>query len=276
MGSKKRDIFGERVEGLEAMREHRERKVTLRTYEFAQKPAPQVDAAFVRDTRTAINMSQAVFANFCSGSLSPTPQPRGSGGKLAAVQRGVGASSSYMLGPKRCLRAHTYMRRLSVTPQRRRKSEFWADAGGHGKSLISSLADSGLGRHAASWGLSFDPQRSILREDALRSARADSGEDEDAKILEGSAGGLLARTTRLRHSDSEVPLQMYWEQTRRGGECQGSCRLTHHAAMHPPSVLPAAILVRRVVRTGLRRTVSTGVQFRVSPLQRSGLRALAA
>ena len=132
MGTKKRDIFGEMVEGLEAMREHREGKVTLRTYEFAQKPAPQVDAAFVRDTRTALNMSQAVFANFlqinkrtlenweqgrtlpneqanvliqlarhfpdtlervaqiCSGSLSPTPQPRGSGGKARRRAAGSG------------------------------------------------------------------------------------------------------------------------------------------------------------------------------------------
>jgi putative transcriptional regulator len=64
MGTKKRNIFGEMVEGLEAMREHREGKVTLRTHEFVQKPAPQVDAAFVRDTRAALNMSQAVFANF--------------------------------------------------------------------------------------------------------------------------------------------------------------------------------------------------------------------
>jgi putative transcriptional regulator len=64
MGNKKRNLFEEVVEGVEAMRQHREGKITLRTYEAVRDPVPRVDAAFVRDTRSALKMSQAVFASF--------------------------------------------------------------------------------------------------------------------------------------------------------------------------------------------------------------------
>ena len=62
MSGKKRDLFGELVGGVQAMRAHREGKLTLRTHAFAAPPLPRVTAAFVRETRERHNMSQRVFA----------------------------------------------------------------------------------------------------------------------------------------------------------------------------------------------------------------------
>lgn len=64
MAGKKRDIFNELVEGVEAMREHRKGKMTLRTYESSRAPMPRADASVVRETRAALNMSQSVFSSF--------------------------------------------------------------------------------------------------------------------------------------------------------------------------------------------------------------------
>ncbi|PWV66019.1 hypothetical protein [Plasticicumulans acidivorans] len=47
----KRDIFGELMEGIEAMREQREGKVTLRAHRLEHRPLPAVDAALIRATR---------------------------------------------------------------------------------------------------------------------------------------------------------------------------------------------------------------------------------
>ena len=49
---------------------------------------------------------------------------------------------------------------------------------------------------------------------------------------------------------------------RRGGECQGSCRMSRHAAVRP--------CVSRSSFVGFNRTVVTGVQLRVAPRQRAG------
>jgi putative transcriptional regulator len=62
MRSKKRDLFDELIDGVHAMRAHREGKLTLRTHELAVSPLPRVTAALVRDTRERLNMSQGVFA----------------------------------------------------------------------------------------------------------------------------------------------------------------------------------------------------------------------
>lgn len=62
MKPKRRDLCDELLEGVRAMRAHREGKLTLRTHERATPPLPPVTAALVRDTRERLKMSQGVFA----------------------------------------------------------------------------------------------------------------------------------------------------------------------------------------------------------------------
>jgi putative transcriptional regulator len=58
----KRKLFDELMEGLDAMRQHREGKITLRSYESDDQPPLEVDAQLIRDTRERMNVSRAVFA----------------------------------------------------------------------------------------------------------------------------------------------------------------------------------------------------------------------
>jgi len=58
----KRDIFGELVEGVSAMKSHREGKLTLRSYKVEVVPLPKVDSKLIRDTRKRLRCSRAVFA----------------------------------------------------------------------------------------------------------------------------------------------------------------------------------------------------------------------
>jgi putative transcriptional regulator len=58
----KRDIFGELMEGVAAMKSHREGKLTLRSYKVEPAPLPNVDSKFIRDTRKRLRCSRAVFA----------------------------------------------------------------------------------------------------------------------------------------------------------------------------------------------------------------------
>lgn len=58
----KRDIFGEMVEGVAAMKGHREGKLTLRSYKVDAAPLPKVDSKLLRDTRKKLRCSRAVFA----------------------------------------------------------------------------------------------------------------------------------------------------------------------------------------------------------------------
>jgi len=58
----KRDIFGELVEGVAAMKSHREGKLTLRSYKVDSAPLPKVDSKLIRDTRKRLRCSRAVFA----------------------------------------------------------------------------------------------------------------------------------------------------------------------------------------------------------------------
>ena len=62
MKPSRRDLFGELLEGVDAMRAHREGKLTLRTHELPAPALPRVTAAVVRDTRERLKMSQGVFA----------------------------------------------------------------------------------------------------------------------------------------------------------------------------------------------------------------------
>jgi putative transcriptional regulator len=58
----KRKIFGELIEGVEAMKKHREGKLTLRSYKVDAAPLPAVNSKFIRETRKRMRCSRAVFA----------------------------------------------------------------------------------------------------------------------------------------------------------------------------------------------------------------------
>jgi putative transcriptional regulator len=58
----KRDIFSELMEGVAAMKSHREGKLTLRSYKVEPAALPNVDSKLIRDTRKRLRCSRAVFA----------------------------------------------------------------------------------------------------------------------------------------------------------------------------------------------------------------------
>jgi putative transcriptional regulator len=58
----KRKIFDEVMEGVAAMKAHREGKITLRSYRIEAKPLPKVDSKLIRQTRQRLRCSRAVFA----------------------------------------------------------------------------------------------------------------------------------------------------------------------------------------------------------------------
>ncbi len=58
----KRKIFDELIEGVNAMKKHREGKLTLRSYKEEVTPLPAVDSVFIRETRRRMRCSRAVFA----------------------------------------------------------------------------------------------------------------------------------------------------------------------------------------------------------------------
>lgn len=58
----KRNIFDELMEGVAAMKSHREGKITLRSYKVEAKPLPKVDSELIKETREKLRCSRAVFA----------------------------------------------------------------------------------------------------------------------------------------------------------------------------------------------------------------------
>ena len=58
----KRRIFDELADGVSAMKDQREGKVTLRTYKIKLAALPRVDSKLIRDTRKKLRCSRAVFA----------------------------------------------------------------------------------------------------------------------------------------------------------------------------------------------------------------------
>ncbi len=58
----KRKLFDELMDGVEAMRQERAGKITLRTHEIDDQPPLEMDAELVRDTRERMHVSRAVFA----------------------------------------------------------------------------------------------------------------------------------------------------------------------------------------------------------------------
>ena len=60
--AKGRNIFSEILEGIEAMKAHREGKITLRSFKIEEPLLPEVDAKLIRNTRERLNVSRRVFA----------------------------------------------------------------------------------------------------------------------------------------------------------------------------------------------------------------------
>src|SRR6202171_2858568 len=58
----KREIFDELIDGVSAMKKHREGKLTLRSFKEDVTPLPAVDSKFIRETRRRMRCSRAVFA----------------------------------------------------------------------------------------------------------------------------------------------------------------------------------------------------------------------
>jgi putative transcriptional regulator len=58
----KRNIPGELMEGVAAMKDHRQGKITLRSYKVEVSPLPKVDSKLIKDTRKKLRFSRAVFA----------------------------------------------------------------------------------------------------------------------------------------------------------------------------------------------------------------------
>ncbi len=58
----KRKIFDEMMEGIVAMKGHREGKLTLHSYKVEPANALKVDSKLIKDTRERLNCSRAVFA----------------------------------------------------------------------------------------------------------------------------------------------------------------------------------------------------------------------
>ena len=59
---KKRDLFGELMEGVSAMRAHREGRITLRSHRITPLSLPRVDERVIRSTREKLHMSRHAFA----------------------------------------------------------------------------------------------------------------------------------------------------------------------------------------------------------------------
>ncbi|HEY6072898.1 MAG TPA: helix-turn-helix domain-containing protein [Anaerolineales bacterium] len=60
--TKARNLFRELMAGVQAMRDHREGRLTLRTHAVEPITVPPINPSLVRETREALNMSRQVFA----------------------------------------------------------------------------------------------------------------------------------------------------------------------------------------------------------------------
>ena len=58
----KRSLFRELMAGVDAMREHREGRLTLRTHHVEPISLPELKPQVVRETRESLHMSRQVFA----------------------------------------------------------------------------------------------------------------------------------------------------------------------------------------------------------------------
>jgi len=60
---KKRDMFSELSEGLEALKQEREGKITLKSSEATLKPRPTITAVEIVQIRQKLGVSRPVFAS---------------------------------------------------------------------------------------------------------------------------------------------------------------------------------------------------------------------
>ena len=60
--SKTRKLADELLQGIEAMRDQREGKITLRTHTVKDLPPLEIDSELIRNTREQLHVSRAVFA----------------------------------------------------------------------------------------------------------------------------------------------------------------------------------------------------------------------
>ena len=60
--STKRSLFRELMAGVDAMRDHREGRLTLRTHHVEPIALPELKPRIVRETRESLHMSRQVFA----------------------------------------------------------------------------------------------------------------------------------------------------------------------------------------------------------------------
>ncbi len=60
--SKNRKLIDEMMSGIEAMRQQREGKITLRTHEVDELPRPEIAPELIRAIREQLHVSRAVFA----------------------------------------------------------------------------------------------------------------------------------------------------------------------------------------------------------------------
>ena len=67
--NKKRMLLDDLMEGVEAMREQREGKITLRSHEVKDLPPLEADADLICETREQLHVSRAVFARRLRASL---------------------------------------------------------------------------------------------------------------------------------------------------------------------------------------------------------------
>jgi len=60
--AKKRKLFDELMEGVSAMRGHREGRITLRSHRVERLSLPRIDEKIIRSTRERLRMSRQAFA----------------------------------------------------------------------------------------------------------------------------------------------------------------------------------------------------------------------
>lgn len=61
--SRKRQLFGELMEGVSAMRAHRDGRITMRSHRVTPIALPRVGQRIIRNTRERLRMSRQVFAS---------------------------------------------------------------------------------------------------------------------------------------------------------------------------------------------------------------------
>ena len=70
----KRDVFDELMEGVAAMKSHRDGKLTLRNFKVEPAPLPKVDAKLIGDTRRKLRINPRTLEKWEQGRAKPNPQ----------------------------------------------------------------------------------------------------------------------------------------------------------------------------------------------------------